>query len=386
MSLAKSAHTQSGGMEGLDDPDLTPKPLRIVKRGNSRKPETINTSRTLSSLSTERQVVPRRTSSVSSASYRPAVRRQDLPSKVRQQTGREMSLHLAKRRRNDFIDTTTAADARNDISRKGVHHWGMKSGIRGIAEYRPAEVNTRIAVKSPPIRSITAGAFDNANVPSAISDENQLFVPPTPLVPQRRAVTDTLPIRAEVEATRHAPSHGLCRQDSIKKGFITRMMDNIAHRSRHSPAAAMSDNTSKHRSSERISGTSAQNSQVAKPPGRLSESSGRTDLSKDSHLDGVLAAFPTPPTSVGTSPRVSEMVRISRSESQQYRTIHKPEHTSIMGAELTLTAEHQDLKSDDVENMLVAIDIEGATNSTPLSQDLWSQHTGLDMVVIIDNS
>lgn len=57
-----------------------------------------------------------------------------------------------------------------------------------------------------------------------------------------------------------------------------------------------------------------------------------------------------------------------------------------MGAELRLTPEYDDFGSDDGHSLLVAIDIEGTMNKTTNGQSLWSQHTGLDLAVVIDNS
>ena len=57
-----------------------------------------------------------------------------------------------------------------------------------------------------------------------------------------------------------------------------------------------------------------------------------------------------------------------------------------MGAELTLNPEYDHLSSEKGQSMLVSLDIKGTTNSTSSVQDVWSQHTGLDVVVVIDNS
>ena len=58
----------------------------------------------------------------------------------------------------------------------------------------------------------------------------------------------------------------------------------------------------------------------------------------------------------------------------------------MMGAQLTLTSEYDILDFDDGKTMLVAIDVQAVLNTTISGQNLWSQHTGLDVVVIIDNS
>lgn len=114
--------------------------------------------------------------------------------------------------------------------------------------------------------------------------------------------------------------------------------------------------------------------------------SGETDTGSDSEWDNALSAFPTPPRSYYTAPTSAASTRSSRPPSQRYRNLRKPEHATVMGAQLTLTSEYDELDSNDGKTMLVAIDVQGVLNTAISGQNLWSQHTGLDVVVIIDNS
>ena len=123
--------------------------------------------------------------------------------------------------------------------------------------------------------------------------------------------------------------------------------------------------------------------------GRRSVSSAGTDDYGGSELDGTLSAFPTPPTTTDTSPTsppMTEFASSSRPVSQQYRSLRKPEDAAVLGVKLTLSPEYDQLSPDNGKSMFVAIDVEGALNTTTSGQNLWSQHTGLDVVVIIDNS
>ena len=114
--------------------------------------------------------------------------------------------------------------------------------------------------------------------------------------------------------------------------------------------------------------------------------SGETETGSDSECDNALAAFPTPPRSYYTAPTSAGSRRSSRPSSERYRNLRKPEHAAIMGAQLTLTSEYDVLDFDDGKTMLVALDVQPVLNTTISGQNLWSQHTGLDVVVIIDNS
>ena len=114
--------------------------------------------------------------------------------------------------------------------------------------------------------------------------------------------------------------------------------------------------------------------------------SGEAETGSDSECDNALSAFPTPPRSYHTAPTSAASTISSRPPSQRYRNLRKPEHAALMGAQLTLTSEYDELDSDDGKTMLVAIDVQGVLNTTISGQNLWSQHTGLDVVVIIDNT
>ena len=99
------------------------------------------------------------------------------------------------------------------------------------------------------------------------------------------------------------------------------------------------------------------------------------------------ATYPTPPTSGATSSTAVDSLDSHRSTlPERLRELCKPADAALMGAELTLTPEYDELSSEKERSMWVSLDIKGTTNLTSSVQDVWSQHTGLDIVVIIDNS
>ena len=365
------------------DPDLTPKPLRIAKRGSLRNSESVNTSRVLSASSTNRASIPTRTSSVSSTHTPSELPQSNHGIKGSQWISRDTSLHLDKRRQGNSVSTSIATTVRSGTSESSAssrpggrpRRWGMSSMSDNQSENSAIEAKATVTPSASAVR-----AFSTKN-------ERPLPAPSTPPVPQRRAVTDLIPIRGGVEATRHVPDKGLRRQPSSKKGFITRVMSNLTHRSHSGPAIeATKQSISRHSSNAEIPASNLQYHEITESMGRMSDSSGRTGQSHDDDLDDALAAFPTPPTSIETSPRVSERYSISQAEAQRYRRLRRPGHAPVLGADLKLTAERDALDFDGQESILVAVDVEGAVNLTPSDNDLWSQHTGLDIVVILDNS
>lgn len=390
MSALDDSRNQTGGLETLCDPDLTPRPLRIVKRGGLRESESINTSRTISGSSTQRTLVPTRTSSVSSTSTWSQFPQQNDASRASLCHNREILTPLDKQRHSRSASKTTAANTRSSVSRffanselqRQPYNQVTRNSIDNTKGNISAEINTSTAPKSTARRAFTTGTFRKADAHSHMNEQDSSSALP---ITKRRVVRDAAPIIGEAGSLRHDLRHVLHRQPS-GKGFITRIVSNLAHRSNMTPSTVTKQDTSKRAPKDKVLDTSAQKLEPREPLERISESSAGTEGTKNSDLEGVLPAFPTPPTSKDTSPRPSESFTGSQSESRRYRSLRIPEDASIMGAELKLTAEHDQLDSEKGNGMLVAIDIEGATNLTASDQHLWSQHVGLDIVVVVDNS
>ena len=378
--------------QNVFDSYSAPKPLHIAKRG-LKKSQSVNTSRTLSTSSTLGPIVPARKSSILSNSSE-----SECTSKALQCVNRDKSSILSQHRYRPAVHSSTAVPFRSGVRRssetngpQGQPHSRsiMNDLVADMADSGSRnypKVQAGPAVQSTARRAFTTGSFKRETSSDFIKNEESLSVPPDPLVIRRRAVTDFAPICGGTETITHNDGHVLRKQPSHGKTLFSRMMNSIPHRLHTDPPPVMDQDTDKRRSSEeyRMSNTQVHNTRDRL--GRISESSGGTDGSNDSYLENTLATFPTPPTSAGTSPRPSENFRFSQPGHQPLRNLKSPEDASIMGAELTLTAEHDELSSDNGNSMLVAIDIEGGLNSVSNGHDLWSQHTGLDVVVIIDNS
>ena len=163
---------------------------------------------------------------------------------------------------------------------------------------------------------------------------------PNPLSPvpevSRRAVTNVEAFCINLDKVHSLPYQGLRKQRSTKNSLMSRMMSGLTNRNPRT----------------------------------------REDMQAFSQFN-----FPTP-ASDPISPTTAE----SLAKSTRFRELYKPADAVLMGAELTLTPEYDRLTPETERSMLVSLDIKGTTNSASGVQDMWSQHTGLDVVVIIDNS
>ena len=120
---------------------------------------------------------------------------------------------------------------------------------------------------------------------------------------------------------------------------------------------------------------------------KQSDSSIETDTSSERNPQHARGAYPTPPTSRTTSSTTAGSVDSHHSiMPQRLRELCQPADAVVMGAELTLTPEYDELRTRKEQSMWVSLDIRGTANSPPTVQDVWSQHTRLDIVVVIDNS
>ena len=365
-------HSDLEWIEGKDDPELTPKPLRIAKRASLRRSESINTSRTFSTFSTLQTLVPTRSSSVHSTHAKPdlsqsnAIPRTSFNARVSPNPLQNYPTNTAAGTRFGASRFSTTSETHRQSFDQIRHDLTENTERKG-----PAEVWASTAAKFKGTRAFTTGSLRWADCHSHVDDEGLSYAQPTPLSIQRRVATDAA-LDCDI-------GHALHKKSSFGKGFITRIVSNLSHRPRTSTTTATKSYPSKD-----MQANFTGRPEPMEPVERLSDSSGRE--SNNSDLESALAAFPTPPTSSGTSPRPSETLRGTPFTSRTYRSLRTPEDASIMGAELKMTAEFDELDFDKGDSMLIAIDMEGSTKSTASGQDLWSQHVGLDVVVIIDNS
>lgn len=356
-----------------EDPDLTPKPLRIVKRGNPTNSKCPETSPALTASSTQRTLVPTRSSSISSGSALIPFSPLNSSSANALGSGRRTSLHMRKQRQSDTANNSNRA--LNSTST--VHHTKKRMlYARPMDDMTDGAAARRSSWDVPPAhttRSTGSRAFTTGTINTA------LMAPKLTVTGARRESTAVANHRLGL-ATEPADGPVLQRHTSFRHRFVSRIMGNLSHRSHngYTTIDASSKASSKLETNSNLEGQVVDAMDTSR---RTSASSEGTDT-----FDSTLASFPTPPTSNEASPTIFGSFSSSHLEPRRYRELCKPEETAIMSAELRLTPEYDEANSDNGNSMLVAIDIEGQINNTNSDHGVGSQHTGLDVAVIIDNS
>lgn len=394
MSICNDPNGQSAEKGGFGDPDITPKPLRIAKSGGlpNSDPVTNGSVPCISNSESQRSLVPVRRSSVSVDLSRVDLSQQDLASPTHSSEGSN-SLHVRKQRLSDSGYSSVTSSASNDLdgsplapAHAATREQRASMMVAGESGITPDESKTSIGTRHAPTRAFTTGAFDKTSFLSPINDEP--LISPTPLVAltvRPGAVTTNAESHNPTEATKIDRDRAPRRQASFRNRFMTRVMSGLTHRAHNGRATS----NERRRSMQLL----PQRTQAPvhrprhQPLGHAHRDiSSRTDTCSGSDLDGALSAFPTPPTSNDTSPTTISARQSSIPTPPPFRILRKPETSAIMGPQLEVTPEYEEMNAKNGETMLVAIDIQGALNATTSGQNLWNTEVGLDVVVIIDNS
>ena len=393
MSIAKNPVANGG----FGDPDLTPKPLRISKRENIR-PSTANalnssisirksqTQDNLQALAPSGRLLNRVNSTQLDLSL------QDLVTPTSQWARRNTFLHVHKQRQSEPISTNTAAFAVTIKEPIGFSSFNPPARSRESCPTigqlgSSSDVSKSVSVQIPaPTRALTAG---NSKRPYPLSPVHEVLSPPAPSVLRTgrpRAVTDVETYRKGLDSLKTLPHQEVEKGRSAKNKLISRMMSGLTNRTHHRDAASRAGSDTSQTFLD-FSPTCQSRAHEDMHPLRQSNSSSGTDTYSGSSFNNALMSFPSPPKSNATSSTTvgSPISRYSGGP-QRFRELCKPADATLMGVELTLTPELDLLSSEKERSMLVSLDIKGTTSSTSAVQDVWSQHTGLDIVVIIDNS
>ena len=396
MSILHTLPRQVSKDGGFGDPEVTPKPLRIAKRGSlrsSRQP-TLNSLPCFSPLQCEHSHVPTRGSSALTSLTQLLPSQQDPNSPTIECNTSETSIDLHEQRRSR--SSRTGWPAPGPEYQPSAPSASVPTHARPLSQCTPTLFESRLgctqeetgvitAVKSRARRAFSTGVFEKINWLSPVNGIPLTLS--TPLIThtgRRRAVTTNDARHRISECGKTDRAHVLRKQRSFKERLMTRMVGNLAPTAHNSQLVGKERRQSMQLPPQNIQSIASQPCQDLNIAKR--SISGETDTWSDSEWDNTLSAFPTPPRSYYTAPTSAGSTRSSRPPSRRYRNLRKPEHATVMGAQLTLTSEYDELDSDDGKTMLVAIDVQGVLNTTISGQNLWSQHTGLDVVVIIDNS
>lgn len=379
--------------QSMDLQDLTPKPLRIIKRGGIKPLNSFMTAQSpnLSTSQPHQNLIPNRRSSVLSEHTQLDLSQRDQAASTSPWSRRHTYLNVRKQRQSDTINTTslgapTAAKAIAKTTSSYSNHQppcrstptmsemgGRAGDDTNLAYHRPNVTNVR------PFRSM---AFNKPEAFKPLDDESRINQGPTSLMGgRRRAVTADEGLHGHAEIERGIQKHQLRRQPSFKHRLISRMMSGITSKTflSHSVAAGGQQNEK----SSQDPNPEAQSS-IRADCARLSMSSSGTYGGSD--LDNTLAAFPSPPKSTFTSPTTDRSSESSRIHSQVFRNLCHPEDVCLLGAEINITPENDQLSHVADQTILVAIEMKATLNASIGHHETLSQHNGLDIAVIIDNS
>ena len=394
MSISHTLPRQVSRDGGFGDPEVTPKPLRIAKRGSLRSSRqlTLNSLPYFSTLQSEDSHVPTRRSSATLSLTQLFPSLQSPAIKCNHPSETFIDSHNQRRSSSSHTGwPAPSAEYQPSAPSASVPTYArphsqntpalFESGPGGIQE----ETSVITAVRSRARRALSTGIFERINWRNPVNGIPLTLS--TSLIThsgRRRAVTTNDAGHRISECGKTDRAHVSRKQHPFKERLIIGMGDNSAPRAHNSQLVGKGKRQSMQLPPHKVQPLESQPCRDLNIAKR--SISGDTDTGSDSAWNNALAAFPTPPRSYYTAPTSVGSTRSSRPPSQRYRNLRKPEHATVMGAELTLTSEYDELDSDDGKTMLVAIDVQGVLNSTMSGQNLWSQHTGLDVVVIIDNS
>ena len=417
----------NGGFEDFGDEDLTPKPLRISKREQARPStaSTFNSSLSTLTSQTHRDLQALAPSKRSSNSTQLDLSRQDLAVPISEWAHRNTFLHVHKQRRSEPINTNTVATAAptssigEPISLSTFIPARSRDSCPTMSQLgSSSDASQAITVaRSPPTRAFTTGTYRKLNPLSPVHEVSSSPSASAALREgQRRAVTNVEAFYSDLDAWKSLAHRGLRKQRSFKNNLMSRMMSGLTNRT-HVGHAAPRDGNHGSRTLDSPPATASrvrngtyplrqsnasemlhlrQSNSSDRQPLKQSTSGTRTEMYYDSDLHHALATFPTPPASDPTSSMSAgsltsrNSIRPERSHNsispERFRDLCTPADATLMSAELKLTPMYDQLSSGKGRSMLVSLDIKGITNSTSSVQDVWSGHTGLDIVVVIDNS
>ena len=386
---------------GFGDPDLTPKPLRISKREHARTSTTgtisllfpIHKSQTQGNL---QALAPSNESSSWINNTPLDLSLQDLAAPTSQWARRNTFLHVHKQRQSEPINTNwasltkTSKEANKPIGLLSVASpAGSRRSCPTMSQLgNTSDTGTAVSATRPvSIRAFTIGTCGKHNPLSPVHEvSSSNSASPALRTRQRRAVTNVEAPYKDRNSFETSPHRITQRSSSTKNNLLSRVMSGLTNRNSNSHAASRGGYDAIQTPSEHSSATQFR-ARESKHVFKRSDSSIETVTSSDRYPEDAYAAFPTPPTSRATSSTTAGSVVSPHSTMpQRLRELCQPADAVVMGAELTLTPEYDELRTGKEQSMWVSLDIRGTANSPPSVQDVWSQHTGLDIVVVIDNS
>ena len=398
MSVAIKLSRNSVANGGFGDPDLTPKPLRISKREHTRTSTigTVNSSLSIHKSQTQgnlQALTPNRKCSSRVNSTQLDLSLQDLAAPTSQWARRNTFLHVHKQRQSEPISTNMAVFSATSKEPIGFSPFNPPVRTRDSCPAMghlgsSSNASNAISVATPAsLRAFTTGTYGRQN---PLSPVHEVSSPPSRSsalrTRQRRAVTNVEAFYKDLDSFVYLPHRKLRKQSSTKNSLMSRVMSGLTNRNHINRAASRGGNDTADTLPESSPATFSR-VRKEKHAFRQSDSSTETDTYCRRNPHQARAVYPTPPTSSATSSTTVESLDSRHSvQPKRFRELCKPADAILTGADLTLTPEYDKLNSEKERSIWVSLDIKGTTNSTCGVQDVWSQHTGLDIVVVIDNS
>ena len=401
MSSANELSRSAVANGGFGDPDLTPRPLRISKREHARTStaDTINSLFPIYKSQTQGNLQALAPSNESS----PWINRtlldlslQDLAAPTSQWARRNAFLHVHKQRQSEPINTNTASLIKTS---KQPNEPIGPSSVASPARSRKScptmgqlgntsDAGTAFSATRPVSRrAFTIGTYGKNNPLSPVHEVSASnSASPALRTRQRRAVTNAEAYYKDRSSFGTPPHRITQRSSSARNNLISRVMSGLTNRNSNGHAESRGGYDAIQTPSEHSPASRSQNREN-KHVFKRSDSSTETDMSSERNPQHARAAYPSPPTSRATSSTTAGSVDSHHSiMPPRFRELCQTADAVVMGAELTLTPEYDELRTGKEQSMWVSLDVRGTASSPPSVQDVWAQHTGLDILVIIDNS
>lgn len=382
---------------GFGDPDLTPRPLRISKREHARTSTagTINSLFPIPKSQTQGDLQALAPSNESSSwiNHTPLdLSLQDLAAPTSQWARRNTFLHVHKQRQSEPINTNTASLTKTSKQPNepiGLSPARSRKSCPTMSQLgNTSDAGTAVSATRPvSMRAFTIGAFGKHNPLSPVHEVSSSN-PASPALRtrQRRAATNAEAFYKDRNSFGTPPHRITQRSSSSKNNLLSRVMSGLTNRNYNGHAASRGEYDAIQTPLEHSPATQSRNREN-KHVLKRSDSSIETDISSERIPQHAQAAYPSPPTSRATSSATAGSVDSHHSiMPERFRELCQTADAVVMGAELTLTPEYDELRTGKEQSMWVSLDVRGTANSSPNVQDVWAQHTGLDIVVIIDNS
>lgn len=393
MSVTNKLSRSAGANGGFGDPDLTPKPLRISKReqaqpstaGTPNPSHSIQRSQTHGNL---QALAPGKKPPSCVNSTQLDLSLQHLAAPTSQWARRNTFLHVHKQRQSEPINTSTAALVKEPIqpigpstavsSARSRESWPRMSQLGSSPDASKATTVARPAS----IRAFTTGTYRRQNLLSPVHEVSSSLSASSALpTRRRRAVTNVDAFYKDCDTFVSSPHRKVQSQGSTKSSLMSRMMSGLTNRNPVNHAVW------RHATQTPSDFSPRSLAHEEKHSVEHSRSSTETSTYSGNKDHDARATYPTPPTSITASSTTAESPHSRYLPlPERFRQLCKPTDAVLMGAELALTPEYDEISTERERSMWVSLDIKGTTNATSSIQDVWSQHTGLDIVVIIDNS